>query len=235
MADEETYKAFQKVAEEIGSLKQELKEIKGEGKLPWYLAKTPDEMEQELIRQGRLEIPEEGLQDDGAGAFRFAIRTNERGQQIAGLESKYFANAPISFMEVCENLTVVSTAWNFTPLGYISSFKGGWNSEIAKAEKEAEKDIKYVKSNVNAVTEMKSIVDYFGNYKQLMETLNEGEKYKWRFNNATNKYELNSIQQPDPNEPISFYFACCTSNGPKIRKRNIPRKDSTRIVPLSCD
>jgi hypothetical protein len=174
MPDEETAKYlrenFEKIENVLRSHREEISSLKKEkeGKLPWYLAHTPDEMEQELIRQGRMEIPEEGLQDDSAGAFRFAVRTNERGQQIVGLESKYFPNAPISFMEACENLTLVGTAWNFTPLGYISSFKGGWNSATAKAEKDAGDYIAYVKSNVNASTEMKNIVDYFGNYKQFM-------------------------------------------------------------------
>jgi hypothetical protein len=230
MAEDETYKILQKFAQELGSLKQQLKEVKGEGRLPWYLAKSPDEMEQELFKQGRFVQPEAGLQDDIQNTCRFFVKTNEKGDLLPSFESKYMPNASATFMEMCETLTLSNVLWQFTPLGYLSALKGGWNVAIADAKNKAEKRIRKVKVGVGAISEANDVASYFSSQKKLAETLNEDKKYRWILDRTNNVYKLEEVVLPTPIPTKSYHLIGNTSTGPKKKKVTIPINEEMVIL-----
>lgn len=240
MVDEEAYEVLQKFAREvnreISSLKHGQKALQakieeGEGKLPWYLAKSPDQMEQELIKQGRLGPKEEkGLQDNFAATFRYAVRYNERGDLVEGLESKYNPNAAANFMEMCESLTLVGVGWNFTPLGYISSFKGGWNVTVNKAKDNAKITVENIKRSVpNVAKQITNTLGYYDNSKKLTELL-ENKKYEWKWDAVNNIYKLDPVVLPTPIPEETYHLIGNTPNGPRKRKIKIPVNEKMIVL-----
>jgi len=239
MADEEELtKILQHFEEKINHLDKgynslDQKVSKMVSPYPMYIARNDDQMYEELAAKGKLEMEKPGVGDNVRKTFSYFVQTTDKGDPIPGLESKHKAMMPVPFFEMIETENLFSFVYQFTPVGYVIEFLRGVSSAIEDAKCKPEEIIK----DVNVANDIQSALKYYSNEKQLTELLNEGRKYKWEWDNTNNVYKLVDITPSplDPNEKLLYRFVCCTPNGPKMIKRKIPRKDTDKITPLSCD
>lgn len=127
--------------------------------LPWYLAKNPKQMQEQLEKMGVFEKEEAGLQDNIDNAFRMFTQVNERGELIQGLSG---AHGPASLMEMYQTMDIRGVVWNYG-LGWLSALKGGWNIETNAGEKKAQDFIDgLIKERVDvAKASPEAIADFF--------------------------------------------------------------------------
>jgi len=129
---------FGQVGEILKSHESEISKLKKEKpeELPWYLAKNPKQMKEQLEIQGMLGLKEEaGLQDNFDNVGRMFTEMNFRGDLQEGLTNE--RGQPASLMELYRTMDLRGVLWNYG-LGWISALKGGWNIETAAGEKRAQ-------------------------------------------------------------------------------------------------
>jgi hypothetical protein len=173
--------------------------------LPMYLAENPDQLMEELAAQGKFDKPDAGWQDDLRNTFRYFIKTNERGDKFPGLESKYRENAPASLMEMYETVTVANFIWNFTPVGYASAFRGGWNVAVDESRKAVDEKIASIRKASHI--DLKSTVDYYDLKSKLDKLVFDEATGTWKY------------KTPEPNI-IAGYGHRLDENGKTVRDNN---------------
>jgi hypothetical protein len=138
----------------------EIKSLKEQEKLPWYLAKNPKQMYDQLEKMGIFNPSEEGLQDDLANAGRLFTETNDRGDLVPGLDP--------SLIRLFQTMDLRGVLWNYG-LGAISAFKGGRNVQIAKGRRDADVRIENVRKEVNSNSEIENIKNYINSQADFNE------------------------------------------------------------------
>ncbi|MEM5872560.1 MAG: hypothetical protein QXD55_01735 [Candidatus Aenigmatarchaeota archaeon] len=232
--DKETYEVLNQYGEKIGRLEagfqilaekiSKREEREKEEMLPFYLAKNPQEMHNQLEKMGWFTPKEEGLQDDFANAFRLFTEVNDRGDLIPGLKP--------SLISLYQTMDLRGLIWNYG-IGWLSALKGGWNSEIAARKRKASDFIdKLVEERVevakmsanpsNLLNYMKSSDDFQFYYATREEDL----KYKLKgFYDNVQSYYRGKVEKPEKvNLPIVYWGY--NKKGqliPKVLNKKVPK------------
>lgn len=140
-----------------------------ESRDPVFIARTLDQMENELRERGRLYKPEAGLQDDFANALSMFTQLSEDGRLVPGLVG---ARGPASLMELYQTMDLRGVIWNYG-LGWLSALKGGFNQAIDSGRTNAKKIIGVTKAetrvNPSELLEYLKSSDALENYYKTRE------------------------------------------------------------------
>lgn len=177
----------------VKSLESTIKTPK-ESRDPIFIARTLDQMENELRERGRLYKPEAGLQDDLAASMSMFTNASEDGRLVPGLVG---ARGPASLMELYQTMDLRGLIWNYG-LGWLSALKGGWNVAIDGDKTEAEKIIADSKKvhHPKEILEYLKASDELENYYKTRELEKSNELTKksdeLAFYSKTRKNEFNT-------------------------------------------
>jgi len=187
------------IEEVLNSLRGKVSKLKEEmpEDLPWYFAKTPRQMQEELEKQGVFTKEQPGLQDDFDNAFRMFTQVNERGELIQGLTG---ARGPASLIELYQTMDLRGLLWNYG-IGWVSALKGGYNVGTDAGKKKAEGTIKEIRERVlvepAAIAEgLGSSVEKYMNSAKDMEFYIENRDLIKNLNRAKLASEYISLTNP---------------------------------------
>lgn len=185
------------IEEVLNSLQGKVSKLKEEKleDLPWYFAKTPMQMQEELEKQGVFTKEQPGLQDDFDNAFRLFTQVNERGELIQGLTG---ARGPTSLIELYQTMDLRGLIWNYG-LGWISALKGGYNIGAESGRDNAKKIIEKVREfqipNSKDLLENLKYSDQLENYYETREWNKKAElEIERKFNKNVINRRINEIK-----------------------------------------